>query len=462
MDLFDDFQVHNLFKCSLEEFKTRDPQLQRIAKLPFHYLSPLALEPNFKKPGIYLLTGGRQVGKTTFLKQYILQCLEQDRIAPDNILFLAGELIHSHTTLIHLLQSFAKAETLQYVFIDEVNYIPEWDKGIKYLADAGLLEHTVVILTGSDSLILRTAMQRFAGRRGQADQVDYVFYPLSFKEFVLLRNPLLKSLCESIDGMPLNAANPLYTQAHMELLSLLEQYAIHGGYLPAIANYWQEQIIQPGTLRTYIEWIMGDMLKFKKTEKQVFELLKGILTTYASQISWHSLLKHLSIEHHQTVSDYCHLLQDIHAIYILEALNENTLMAAPKKNKKIYFQDPFIYHAVHSFIELDRSFELIQKTLSDPRKMAALIEGILISHCKRHYPTFYIKGQLGEVDVAFIQKNHFNPIEIKWTKQLRPEELKQIQCYKNGIILWNRGEERLFYEIPVIPLAKFLLKQPEK
>ncbi len=308
-------------------------------------------------------------------------------------------------------------------------------------------------------LILRTAMQRFAGRRGKADQVDYLFYPLSFKEFALLKNPDLNALYASIQAAPLTQENSLYSATHPELLSLLNDYLIHGGYLPAIANYWQEQLIQPGTVRTYIEWIIGDMLKFKKAEKHVFEILKGILLTYSSQISWNSLLKHLSIEHHQTVSDYCHLLENIHVLYIIEALNENTLSAAPKKNKKIYFQDPFIYHAVSAFIHQDRSFEHLKKTLEDKKQIAELIEGIVISDCKRRYDTFYIKGQYGEVDLALIDQGHFLPLEIKWTAQLRPEDLKQIQHYDNGLILWNRAEVQISQKTPVIPLPKFLLKQ---
>ncbi len=458
MEPFEDFQAHNLFKYSLAEFKTRDPQLQRLAKLPFSYLSPLAVESNFKEPGIYLLTGGRQVGKTTFLKQYMLQRLEEDRFDPDNILFLAGELIPSHHILVRLLETFSKQNQLQYVFIDEVNYIPDWDKGIKYLADAGFLENTIVILTGSDSLILRTAMQRFAGRRGKTDQVDYIFYPLSFKEFALLKNPGLSTLCDSIQSPPLITPNPLYSSTHSELMLLLQQYLTHGGYLPAIANLWQEKTILAGTLRTYIEWIIGDMLKFKKTEKQVFEMLKGILSTYSTQISWHSLLKHLSIDHHQTVSDYCHLLENIHAIHIVEALNENTLTGAAKKNKKIYFQDPFIYHAAFSFVHQDRAFQRIEKTVQDPQQCAALIEGIVISLCKRHTPTFYIKGNLGEVDVALVRNHHFYPIEVKWTNQLHAQDLKQIQQYSNSVILWNRAEEQFFHKIPIIPLPKFLLR----
>lgn len=52
----------------------------------------------------------------------------------------------------------------------EVHYIDDWDKGIKFLADAGVFEDMSVILTGSDSTILKVSMKRLAGRRGKAER----------------------------------------------------------------------------------------------------------------------------------------------------------------------------------------------------------------------------------------------------------------------------------------------------
>jgi hypothetical protein len=452
-----DFAIHNQFQQGIKQFQQYDPHLKRISKLPFSYLSPLAEEASLKKPGIYLITGGRQVGKTTFLKQYILKLVKQEATSPENILFLAGELIDSYHGLQGVIEGFHNPDELQYLFIDEINYIPDWDKAIKYLADTGFFDNTVVILTGSDSLILRTAMKRFAGRRGKEGKVDFGFPPISFGEFVSLKRPKLSSFCSEIKSTPLTKQLNVYSNHHEELLNLLKQYLIHGGYLPAIADYWQEKTIAAGTLRTYIDWIVGDMLKFNKSEQRVFEILKGILATYSTQISWHSLLKRLSIEHHKTVSDYCHLLQNIHAIHILEALDENKLIASPKKNKKIYFQDPFIFHASNGFIDGDLSFEKITKTLQSPDNCAKLIETVVVDHCKRVAPTFYIKGPKGEVDVAMVKNNCFTPIEIKWTGQLREGELKQIRSYKSGIILWNKPEQETRGMNLIIPLPRFLL-----
>ena len=50
-----------------------------------------------------------------------------------------------------------------YLLIDEVAYIGEWDRGVKYLADAGLLRGVVLVLTGSDSVLIRDARAHLPG-----------------------------------------------------------------------------------------------------------------------------------------------------------------------------------------------------------------------------------------------------------------------------------------------------------
>ncbi|KJJ84827.1 hypothetical protein OMAG_001309 [Candidatus Omnitrophus magneticus] len=63
-----------------------------------------------------------------------------------------------------------------------MNYIADWDKSIKFFSDAGIFEKMTVILTGSDSEIIRTAMKHFAGRRGLSDKINFIFHPLKVNE----------------------------------------------------------------------------------------------------------------------------------------------------------------------------------------------------------------------------------------------------------------------------------------
>ena len=116
-------------------------------------------------PGIYTLGGGRQIGKTTLLKQWMELLLKQS-VPPQAIFFFSGEIIDDHHALYRLVRDQVasmpcSAKGLKFILIDEVTYIREWDKAIKFLADTGELEEVIVLLTGSDLLLMEDARKRF-------------------------------------------------------------------------------------------------------------------------------------------------------------------------------------------------------------------------------------------------------------------------------------------------------------
>ncbi len=147
------FSPHNTHLESPDAFSSRDPHLARLSKLPMAHASSLLDDLPFGTPGIYTLGGGRQVGKTTLTKQWMSHLLKK-KAPPEAIRYLSGELIDDHHSLVrHLTDIFDEApldNVLHYLILDEVTYIKDWDKGIKYVADAGLFEQTAIMLTGSD------------------------------------------------------------------------------------------------------------------------------------------------------------------------------------------------------------------------------------------------------------------------------------------------------------------------
>lgn len=444
----EEFQIHNLFRDSLARFLREDPHLRRAAAQPFSYVSPLANTPEFTEPGIFMLTGGRQVGKTTCLKQLIARLLQEDRLRSDHVSFLTGELIRDDTELRREIASELEGKSgWQVIVVDEIGYVKDWDKAIKFLADAGSLEQTTLLVSGSDSVILREAMKRFAGRRGRSAQVDFVFHPLGFSETVKLKVPEMSGLVNVCQKTEFFCDMPGFQEHLPQLETLFGEYLLHGGYLTAMADLIRIGRIEPATYRTYAEWLRGDILKHNKQEKYLLEVLRGMMRTYATQVSWVSLAKELSIEHHKTVSDYVAILEDMHAVIVQEALAEHTLSAAPKKAKKLYFEDPFIFHAVEM---------MLGKTHAD--STAALVETVAVAHFGRKFgKTYYIKGAKGEVDIAYLQDDTFFPVEIKWTTQLRPEELKQVMVYPNALILGRQRMTAKLAHVPYVPLIRYLL-----
>lgn len=445
------FEQHNLHRAeSIEAFEAFDPQLRKLKQLPLQHKAELLKKLPTQQPGIYSLTGGRQVGKTTLLKQWMLQLLTQYEVQADCVHFLSGELLSDHTQLVEYLQSLLRVtsdDRLQYIAIDEVTYIKDWDKAIKYLADAGQLDAIVLLLSGSDLAMLTESRVRFPGRRGKADTVDFHFYPLSFYETLELKNDIT-----DLQAKLRSPIDRLEDDDWRILGQHFNAYLCHGGYLTAINDWVQNQSIDTATLATYSDWIRGDTIKRNRQERYLKDILRAILKHYGSQVSWHTLGKSLSIDHHKTVADYVELLSDMDALFIQYALNENQLTFAPKKGRKLHFNDPFIYHAVNSWVSSAHDpNDLMQSVVNDYETSSHLVESVVATHFHRWYETYYIKAE-GEVDVAYIHQGRFWTIEVKWRNQLDNKTLKQIGKYKQAEIWSKTRHQGQINGIPVWPL----------
>jgi predicted AAA+ superfamily ATPase len=442
------FAPHNSHLEDADSFEFLDPNLRRLRGQPLVYHSPL-LKSLPDVPGIYTVTGGRQVGKTTLLKQWMARLLA-DGTPPFSIFYLTGELIDDHHTLVRLITDLRKDSLFPaYLLVDEVTYIRQWDRGVKYLADAGLLDDIILLLTGSDMVIINEARMRFPGRRGRAGKVDFHLYPLSFGESIRL-----KGILDDDQQQMLRKHAPEPPAEVMRLLFKgFEEYLIHGGFLTAMNDLAAHGEIQPATIHTYSDWIRGDVLKRGRQEHYLREVVAAIIRRYCSQITWNNLLADMSIDHPKTVADYVQLLVSMDAAFIQPALQEEKLRPAPKKARKLMFTDPFIFHAMNAWVTSGRKNNtgIISNTLADPVMAGRLAESCAVNHCRKFYPTFYIKAG-GEVDIACVDGNRFWPVEVKWTGQLRPADLKQICKYPNGRIWSRKPACGKICGLPTVPL----------
>jgi len=450
----DQFASYNVHRYALAQIWKLDNHLRQLKTQPYLYINPIIQALPRKIPGIYTVEGGRQIGKTTLLKQWIVELIAEGT-DPQSIIFFTGELIDDHHALVNLLQNFIGNHSTHqrlFIIIDEVTYIKNWDKAIKFMADAGLFHHCIVILTGSDLTLMQIARMTFPGRRGNADRVDFHIYALSFKETVILKKsiPSLDALLKKDKLPPEITMQKIYVE--------FNEYLKHGGYLTAINDIAREGKISKATLRTYSDWIRGDVLKRGKQESYLKEIIAAIIARYNTQVTWHSLADALSIDSHKTVSEYCELLSSMDALFIQNALLLDKLVAAPKKARKLTFTDSFIYHALKSWINpSENPFAQIEKDVQDPVISAALVKSVVANQFRRNYPTYYIKAE-GEIDVVYVANKKFFPIEIKWRNQLRPEDLKQIKKFPRARIFSKIMSEGLVDGITIEPLPWALLK----
>jgi len=113
-----------------------------------------------------MLSGARQVGKTTLLLQVIKALLEQG-VNPANILYVT--LDHSILKLAgitRVLEAWRerepKKEGPEYLFIDEAQFIPDWGTWVKHQVDFD--KQRRIILTGSSMPLMRADQESGVGR----------------------------------------------------------------------------------------------------------------------------------------------------------------------------------------------------------------------------------------------------------------------------------------------------------
>ena len=123
-----EFQIHNSHLDGA--FPDLDPHLRRLRDQPLIHRFPLLDRLPRSEPGIYTIGGGRQIGKTTLLKQWMADLLATG-LDPTRLRFFTGELIDDHHALVRLmstLQQQMPTEGQRYILLDEVTYIAGWDK----------------------------------------------------------------------------------------------------------------------------------------------------------------------------------------------------------------------------------------------------------------------------------------------------------------------------------------------
>lgn len=421
-------------------FNTEDKDLLRLNSQAFIYEFPQLKQFPYETPGIFTLSGTYQTGKTTLLKIWMKQLLSKG-IKASAIIYLPCETITNYHELYQVLKkqiSFLPAEPKTYFILDDVTAINHWEKAFALLLKEISLKEFIWMFSGANFSLSEQTKKTFLKTDYPINQ-DFKLHSLSFYETLLLKNK---------DTANLSA-----------LFNEFSLYLQHGGHFVAMNDIEKQGHIQDATFTNYSEWIANQILKQGKHEHFLREVFKGILHHYNSQVTWNFLAHELSIDHPKTISEYFALLSDLDIVFAQYALDENKMALAPKKARKIMFTNPFLFHAIQAWLTSTKNIDSqIQNTLSDSDMTSKIVEASVITHFRRYYPTFYIKGE-GEIDLAYLEKNRFWPIETTWLNPLRAKDLKQILKYENARILTKTERSGIIEHIKTepIPLALWQL-----
>lgn len=412
-----------------------DKHLNELKNFKYIYYNPL-LNKAFKPGNIYTIRGPRQIGKTTFLKQLIKQKLQT--INKEHIFYWTCDNLTSKEELLSLLKEYAdfckiKDAKPEYILLDEITGVKNWQKTIKFAVDTNLLPNACYILTGSNVIDLKKGTERLPGRRGKHGK-DLFLMPLSFREYVKLTDSewFKKHNDETVEEL----------KYHNDKLRILfEKYLITGG-IPLVINEYQKNKKIPSYIyNLYYSWIIGDILKEGKNEQTLKEIIKSLLTSYTTPVSWDSLAKRSSVKSHVTISSYIELLSNLLVLFPCFFYNMGENKIDFNKNKKIYFYDTFI-------------LQMFSEKLNVPVKKEKIIEGIVGSKIKQDNILTDVLFTRVKKETDFVidfKQNGKKGIEVKYQNTISKEDYVNKRLFKNYVLL-----SKDVFEKNTIPVYEYL------
>ncbi len=236
-------------------------------------------------PEVLLITGSRQTGKTTALRQIhnrlIADGKDSHYITLEDPEYLRVLNVHPDK----IWQIIPRNEKmLQIVLIDEIQYLDNSAHFLKYHYDLNL-DKLKLIVTGSSAFYLDQHFNdSLAGRKR-----IYHLPTLSMSEFLTFKNrPELSVALNNNNPLELNLQKLPLVQSR-EILSLSEEYMIYGGY-PAVvlaSNFSEKQEILYELFTSYLK---RDFLESGITQvDKAYHLLKLLAFQVGNELNKNSL-----------------------------------------------------------------------------------------------------------------------------------------------------------------------------
>lgn len=278
---------------------------------------------------VVVITGMRRVGKTTLLKH------AYDQVVSNNKLYLNLENILTRKIFdqdnYEDIRRLLEQEGLQfgtglvYVFIDEIQLVPNIPSVIKYFYDAYPVKFVV---TGSSSYYLKNYFtESLSGRKFILD-----LRPLTFSEFLVFKG-LKSNYYESLDQLVGKSSQ--FEQGQYEKHYL--EYMEYGGFPEVVLNPSNKikSALLEDIISSYFQIDVTTLAQFKDVAR-LRDLLSLLTQRIGQKINITNLASALSISRHQ-VYEYIELLK---ATYVIDTISQKSSIDNQiSADDKLYFSD---------------------------------------------------------------------------------------------------------------------------
>ncbi|MBI4126761.1 MAG: ATP-binding protein [Deltaproteobacteria bacterium] len=172
------------------------------------------------------------------------------------------------------------------LFIDEITAVEDWERAVKRVIDNGLYQDILIVTTGSKATDLRRGAERLPGRKGKLPQSDYIFLPISYREF------------HRVTGKTLGAKTWM-------------AYLLTGGSPLACNDIYQFDHLPDYFVQLIRDWITGEVVSSGRSRVALTQLLHILLQSGGQPVGYAKLAREANLANNTVASGYIEQLSDL-------------------------------------------------------------------------------------------------------------------------------------------------------
>lgn len=341
-------------------------------------------------PFVKIITGIRRSGKSTILK-LIMKKLQEERNVPaaQIVSYRFDSMEYEGMTAKQMydeLKSNLCPSGRTYLFLDEMQEIPGWERVVNSLASDFDVD---LYVTGSNSRMMSSEISTYLTGR----YVSFRVYTLSFQEYLTF-----KSQYTSVGDY------------HTELA----EYIRLGGFPAVHLQQYSQDEIYTIVRDIYHSTIYSDIVKRNQIRKvdQLERVVKYIFNNVGNTFSAKSVSDYLKAEHraldNETVYGY---LEKLEKAYLLHRCSRYDLQGKEylKTQEKFYLADTALRYSVLGY--------------NDDTVASSLENVVYLELCRRGYTVAI--GKNGENEIDFIATRQNEKLYIQVTQRIDSEKTEK-------------------------------------
>jgi uncharacterized protein len=200
------------------------------------------------------------------------------------------------------------------LFIDEITAIPQWENAVKRVIDGGLFRNVLIVSTGSKATDLRRGAERLPGRKGKLKRNEYIFLPISYREF------------HEMAGGKLGK-------------DTWKAYLLTGGSPLALNDIYQFEHLPDYFLQLTRDWVQGELVQSGRSRLALSQLMRVLFRYGGQPLGYAKLAREAGLANNTVASGYVEQLSDLLCVMPSWAWNSN--------DKTLQFRKPCKFHFIN-------------------------------------------------------------------------------------------------------------------